>query len=104
MSGKIGIIFLWRVEIFCTHTNVSNSKEYPANILWTPGLASSFQTSHGYSVNKYLPILLAGNSGFSTSFGSSVIPIYYVTDEIDSGASHVTDYRQTLTNLNAQFK
>ncbi|KAG2170683.1 hypothetical protein VTO58DRAFT_106896 [Aureobasidium pullulans] len=80
-----------------------DSQEYPANILWTPGLASSFHTSHGYSVNKYLPILLAGNSGFSTSFGSSVIPIYYVTDEIDSGASHVTDYRQTLTNLNAQF-
>ncbi|THW43029.1 hypothetical protein D6D22_04627 [Aureobasidium pullulans] len=80
-----------------------DSQEYPANILWTPGLASSFQTSHGYSVNKYLPILLAGNSGFSTSFGSSVIPIYYVTDEIDSGASYVADYRQTLTNLNAQF-
>ncbi|KAH0342708.1 hypothetical protein KCU83_g9209, partial [Aureobasidium melanogenum] len=81
-----------------------DSQEFAANVFWTPALASTFQASHGYSVNTYLPILLHGNSGLVIpTSGPSATPTYYITDEIDSGDSHVADYRQTLTALNAEY-
>ncbi|KAI1323039.1 hypothetical protein F5Y16DRAFT_415290 [Xylariaceae sp. FL0255] len=61
---------------------------------WTSGLPAAFNTSRGYEVNKYLP-LVAGS---------------YVTDEADNGASYVADFRQTvstymqlLTELNQDY-
>ncbi|KAK6001478.1 hypothetical protein QM012_002809 [Aureobasidium pullulans] len=81
-----------------------DSQEFTANVFWTPALADTFHAIHGYTINKYLPILLHGNSGLviPTSEASST-PTYYITDEIDSGDSHVADYRQTLTTLNIEY-
>ncbi|KAI5261087.1 hypothetical protein E4T47_09525 [Aureobasidium subglaciale] len=96
--------YVWEdSEMINKIANAFTSQEYPANVLWTPELASAFNTDHGYSVKGYLPLLLNGNAGFSTSFGATDIPVIYVTDEADFGASHVTDYRQTLTMLNVKY-
>lgn len=35
--------------------------------------------------------------------GVFTTPTYYITDEADSGDSHIADYRQTLTTLNAEY-
>lgn len=48
--------------------------------------------------------MLHGNSGLVIPTSEiSTTPTYYVTDEVDSGDSHVADYRQTLTTLNAEY-
>ena len=72
-----------------------DSQEFPANVLWTPNLPSTFKTNRGYSITKYLPILLYGNTGVSLA-GPPASGIF-VTDEADAGAGHVEDYRQTVS-------
>lgn len=61
-----------------------DSIEMSTAIWWTPGLPSAFQTSRGYNVTRYLPLLFTSSPS-------------YVTDETDSGASHITDYHQTVS-------
>lgn len=66
-----------------------DSQEYSVATLWTPRLQDAFQANRGYSVNKYIP-LLVGSGGGSTMLTT------YLTDEDDEGASHVADYQQTV--------
>ncbi|KAJ5716257.1 secreted protein [Penicillium malachiteum] len=73
-----------------------DSQEYSVATFWTPDLQKKFLSNRGYSVNKYIP-LLVGSGGGTTS------DITYVTDENDSGDSHIVDYQQTLTELNAEY-
>lgn len=72
-------------------------------MFWTPGLTTLFEANNGYSVNKYIPLLLHDNGGPTFGYVPLIKPVYYVTDEPDSGASHVADYRQTLTALNSEY-
>ncbi|CAK7205455.1 hypothetical protein SEUCBS139899_008229 [Sporothrix eucalyptigena] len=68
-----------------------DSIEINPNVYWTPDLPTSFVRQHGYSLNKFYPLLFHGNSlldHFKNQF---------VTDEPDGGQSHVDDYRETLT-------
>ncbi|KAE9371636.1 hypothetical protein N431DRAFT_545837 [Stipitochalara longipes BDJ] len=66
------------------------------NTFWTPKIQDTFSANRGYSVNKYIPLLI-------NRLASSAYSALYVTDESDSGLSHVADYRQTLTELNAVY-
>lgn len=59
------------------------------NTFWTPKLQDAFSANRGYSVNKYIPLLI---NNLATSASNAL----YVTDEPDSGSSHVADYRQTV--------
>ncbi|RAL14117.1 uncharacterized protein BO97DRAFT_448686 [Aspergillus homomorphus CBS 101889] len=72
-----------------------DSQEYKAATWWTPRLPRIFQASRGYAITKYLPILVGSGTQSSN--------VTYVTDEADAGRSHVQDYEQTLTELNAEY-
>ncbi|KAJ5797556.1 uncharacterized protein N7503_006852 [Penicillium pulvis] len=72
-----------------------DSQEYSVATFWTPGLQKKFLSNRGYSINKYIP-LVVGSGGTTSN-------ITYVTDESDAGASHIVDYQQTLTELNAEY-
>ena len=59
------------------------------NTFWTPNLPATFLKNRGYSVNKYVPLLI------NTLTTSTSVDLY-VLDSSDAGASHVADYRQTV--------
>jgi hypothetical protein len=68
-----------------------DSIEIDPNIYWTPGLPQAFKERRGYSINKWYPVLFHQNSileHFTT---------WFVTDEPDSGDSHIADYRSTVS-------
>jgi len=72
-----------------------DSIETRANVFFTENYTTRFIADHAYDITKYLPILFHQNKiGFDTE-----PTVWWVTDELDSGDSHVADYRQTLTNL-----
>ena len=60
------------------------------NTFWTPNLTSTFFANRGYSVNKYIPLLI------NTLATSSSTVALYILDQPDAGHSHVEDYRQTV--------
>ena len=68
-----------------------DSQEFSVATFWTPGLQKKFQANRGYNINKYIP-LLVGSGGTTSN-------ITYVTDEDDSGASHIVDYQQTVSSI-----
>ncbi|CAK7218393.1 hypothetical protein SBRCBS47491_003494 [Sporothrix bragantina] len=68
-----------------------DSIEVNPNVYWTPNLPTAFARHHGYSINKYYPLLFHGNS-LIDHFADQ-----FVTDEADEGHSHVAAYRLTLT-------
>jgi hypothetical protein len=59
------------------------------NTFWTPKLPATFLENRGYNINKYIPLLI-------NTLTTSTSVTLYVLDEQDAGASHVTDYRQTV--------
>ncbi|KAH8646859.1 hypothetical protein BX600DRAFT_484724 [Xylariales sp. PMI_506] len=72
-----------------------DSMEIAATIWWTPRLPSVFNSNRGYSVAKYIPLLISATS--------SVSKVSFATDEADKGASHLVDYKQTLTELYQEY-
>jgi hypothetical protein len=56
-------------------------------------MKKSFHEDHGYSIAKYLPVLFHGNG---LGAGSDP-PIWWITNEPDSGFNHVADYRRTVS-------
>lgn len=68
-----------------------DSQEFSVATFWTPGLQKKFLSNRGYSINKYIP-LVVGSGGTTSN-------ITYVTDESDAGASHIVDYQQTVSLL-----
>lgn len=68
-----------------------DSMEMDATIWWTPTLPSAFESGRGYSLVRYIPILISSTS--------SVSNLSFATDEPDAGASHIVDYRQTVSLL-----
>lgn len=59
------------------------------NTFWTLNLPATFSKKRGYSINKYVPLLI------NTLTTSTSVDLY-VLDSADAGASHVADYRQTV--------
>ena len=62
------------------------------NTFWTPNLPATFLKNRGYNVNKYVPLLI---NTLTTSMSVDL----YVLDSLDTGASHVADYRQTVCDI-----
>lgn len=79
-----------------------DSMEIGAGVLvwYTPGLLDAFSKSRGYDLRKYLPLIYSYNTEHNGPLAS---PDHYYTDEGDAGESHVSDYRQTLTELNRVY-
>ena len=73
-----------------------DSQEFPSNILWTPSVPEVFYQQHGYSVAKYLPILLHNNGGGVVVQNPPPDPPNFITDEMDEGMKYVADFRQTV--------
>ncbi|PWY91931.1 hypothetical protein BO94DRAFT_555096 [Aspergillus sclerotioniger CBS 115572] len=105
-KGALVAVDLWKQslldsEIGALLREVGNymwedSQEYSVSTWWTPRLQEVFLSNRGYSINKFIPILVGSGGGSSPN-------ITYVTDEADAGASHTVDYQQTLTELNAEY-
>ncbi len=72
-----------------------DSIEIRSNVFWTKDFPSLFSADHGYDLTKWLPILFHQNKiGFDTE-----PPVWWITDEVDAGNSHIADYRETLGDL-----
>ncbi|KAI1609048.1 hypothetical protein EDD36DRAFT_499381 [Exophiala viscosa] len=69
-----------------------DSVEIDANVYWTQNFSSLFEADHGYSLNKWLPILFSENGHAKESDP----PIWWITDAPDNGESRRADYRETL--------
>lgn len=76
-----------------------DSMEFGAGVLlwWTPKLLESFEATHGYSLNKYLPLLYVNNT---ETPGPLASPDKFFIEDSDVSWQIVSDYRQTLTELN----
>lgn len=74
-----------------------DSQEFSSNIFWTPGVPTAFRAQHGYAIGRWIPLFMHDNNG-GGYFGSTATEAY-VTDEADSGAAHVADFRQTVRLL-----
>lgn len=75
-----------------------DSYEITSKLYWTKDLPEIFFRNLGYSVNKYLPLLLHENGDSTSDMRSGG-----VTDEADAGQSHVSDYRQIVSLLRQNF-
>ena len=62
---------------------------YP-NLYWTKDLPEAFNKTWGYSISKYLPIIMHQNALWNNE------GTWYITDEPDNGNSYVADYRTTV--------
>ncbi|KAI5362475.1 putative Galactose-binding-like domain superfamily [Septoria linicola] len=80
-----------------------DSHEFPSNILWTANAPEAFEKQHGYSIAKYLPILMHDNGGGIIVGVQPPNPPDYITDEVDGGAKYVADFRRTMTDLNKEY-
>ncbi|KAF3763073.1 hypothetical protein M406DRAFT_292702 [Cryphonectria parasitica EP155] len=111
-AGAQLVIDFWNETLLSGDTTTSilevgnylweDSQEYGSNssVYWTPQLPDAFQKSRGYAIHKYIPLIVS--AGLADT-GVAAFPITYVTDETDAGQSHIQDYQQTLTELNAIY-
>jgi hypothetical protein len=67
-----------------------DSCEINPDVYWTRDLPQAFQAHRGYSINKWLPTLFHQNALNNNP------PAWWITDEEDSGNSHIADYRTTV--------
>ena len=74
-----------------------DSMEFGAGTLvwWTPALLDTFQSTRGYALNKYLPLIYSYDTEANGPLAS---PDHFDTNEADSGFSHVNDYWQTVSS------
>ncbi|KAJ5630857.1 uncharacterized protein N7484_010957 [Penicillium longicatenatum] len=72
-----------------------DSIEINSNISWTPELPTKFEKLHGYTIHKFLPLLMYGNNnpGVQPSYPGD---LECVLDSQDKGAGYVNDFRAAL--------
>ncbi|KAM0542093.1 hypothetical protein ACHAPJ_012956 [Fusarium lateritium] len=78
-----------------------DSVEIPGVVYWTPGLVEAFRGDHGYSIEKYVP-LLSGRNGFMAQT-SGIGSVFFILDDEDRGAGIVSDWRETMTRLSRTY-
>lgn len=98
-QGALAVVNFWRQALLDSESGAlirevgnylwEDSQEYTVSTFWTPRLQEVFKANRGYSINRFIPILIG-------SGGGSTPDITYVTDELDAGASHTMDYQQTV--------
>jgi len=72
-----------------------DSIEIRSNLQWTQNFSQSFLEDHDYAVNEYLPLFFHQNR----IIFDGEQPIWWITDEADSGNSHIADYRTTVSAM-----
>ena len=75
-----------------------DSIEINPDLYWTTDLPENFEKDHGYSIDKWYPLMFHQNSlieHYNT---------WYITDEPDSGNSHIGDYRTTVRREIFQYQ
>lgn len=97
-AGAQMFVDFWKQSILDEETNEllgqlgnylwEDSQEFQVSTFWTPRLQEVFQKNRGYSINRYIPIILGS--------GKLSYDMPFVTDEDDQGTSHITDYQQTV--------
>ncbi|EUC43134.1 hypothetical protein COCMIDRAFT_7366 [Bipolaris oryzae ATCC 44560] len=73
-----------------------DSMEIQAALPWTPDLPSRFERIHGYSINKYLPVLFHTTNSWDALWGAYNIT-YTVGDYFTDGGPYVQDYKVALS-------
>jgi hypothetical protein len=79
-----------------------DSIENKANMSWTPSLPRRFQQKHGYSLLKYLPLMMFGQSNVNIQ-ATQPGPYQCILDTEDGGAGYINDFRDTLTDLYSDY-
>lgn len=72
-----------------------DSIEIKSNISWSPSLPTKFEGLTGYSIRKYLPLVMYGNNnpGVQPSYPGK---LKCILNTEDKGAGVVNDFRETL--------
>ncbi|EMD67440.1 hypothetical protein COCSADRAFT_157824 [Bipolaris sorokiniana ND90Pr] len=73
-----------------------DSMEIQAALPWTPNLSSRFEQLHGYSINKYLPILFHGTNAWQALWPAYNMT-YTVGEYFTDGGPYVQDYKLALS-------
>lgn len=73
--------------------------EIDAVVNWTPALAATFESMHGYSIGKYAILLNDNNQNY---LGLPSLNWFYLNTP-DRGQPFIDDYRSTLTSLAATY-
>lgn len=69
---------------------------------WTPSLPGIFQAKYGYSVKKFLPLVMFGNNNINLQ-NSSPGSMQYILDTPDRGIGYVNDFRGALLEGYRQY-
>ncbi|CAG8902477.1 unnamed protein product [Penicillium egyptiacum] len=79
-----------------------DSVEIKSNTSWTPSLPSVFKEKYGYSLIKYLPLIIFGNNNIAIQ-QSEPGAIECLLDNPDQGVGFVNDYRGALVEGYGQY-
>ncbi|KAF7589906.1 hypothetical protein BBP40_003524 [Aspergillus hancockii] len=72
-----------------------DSLEIKSNISWTPELPTIFEKKHGYSLKKYLPLIIYKNNNINIQMTASGT-LQCLLDTPDQGSGYVNDFRAAL--------
>jgi hypothetical protein len=72
-----------------------DSVELKSNISWTPSLPQIFEQKYGYSINKYLPLIMFGNNNLGLQ-PSQLGNVECLLDTPSRGVGYINDYRGAL--------
>ncbi|KAE8395445.1 hypothetical protein BDV23DRAFT_178499 [Aspergillus alliaceus] len=99
--------FILNEDVKSLLTQVGNyawedSVEITSNISWTRSLPHVFKQKYGYSLIKYLPLIMFGNNNIAIQ-ASAPGAIQCVLDTPDQGTGYVHDYRGALVEGYRQY-
>ncbi|OAL46519.1 hypothetical protein IQ07DRAFT_546683 [Pyrenochaeta sp. DS3sAY3a] len=72
-----------------------DSLELISHVSWTPGLSVSFEQQHGYSLHRWLPLIMWQNNNLAIQENEPGA-IRVIVDTEDEGAGYINDYRASL--------
>jgi hypothetical protein len=81
---------------------MEDSIEARSNISWTPLLPDIFEKKYGYSLRKYLPLIMFGNNNPGIQSSSPGL-IQCVLDTPDEGAGYLNDFHGALAVAYRQY-
>jgi hypothetical protein len=79
-----------------------DSVELRSNMSWTPSLPTIFKEKYGYSLKKYLPLVMFANNniGLQTSMPGKVQCLLNTPDQ---GVGYINDFRGALVEGNRRY-
>ncbi|KAL3250972.1 hypothetical protein ABHI18_010909 [Aspergillus niger] len=79
-----------------------DSVEIKSNISWSKSLPGVFEQKHGYSLIKYLPLIMFDNNNIAIQ-SSDPGAVQCVLDTSDEGVRYVNDFRDALLEGYSQY-